>query len=187
MIQDEFDLNSVIGKRLKAIRNSYALSLDEVAGITGVSKSMIGQIERGESTPTVTTLWKLCNGLNITLSTLLEDSEQDIIVKSKKNINPLKGEHNEFDYYPYFSFSPSNNKFDLTFIQVHPRKYRVTEPVKLATCEIIYMVKGSITIYENGREFALHQGDAMKIKSSIRFDYENKSDDTAEMISIQIY
>ena len=183
----EFDINKSIGKKIKAIRTSYGLSLDEVSNMTGVSKSMIGQIERGDSTPTVTTLWKICNGLNITLSALFEDDALDIIIKKKDNIKPLKGEQDEFDFYIYFPFSPANNKVDFTYIEMHPHKYRETEPVKLASWEILYVIKGSITIYENGREFTLNKGDAMKIRSSIRFDYENKSDETAELISIQIY
>ena len=48
-----------IGEKLKAIRKEMNLSLDTAAKLTGVSKAMLGQIERGESTPTVLTLWKI--------------------------------------------------------------------------------------------------------------------------------
>lgn len=183
----EVDINVLIGKRLKNIRINHGLSLDEVSKVTGVSKSMIGQIERGESAPTVTTLWKICNGLNITLSTLLEEDIQDITIRRKDEIVPLKGEKGEFNFYLYFSFSPTNDKFDLHYIEVMPRKYRVTEPVKLASWEILFVVKGSISLYENGKELILNKGDAMKIKSTIQYDYENKSDEIVELMSIQIY
>ncbi len=44
---------SAIGERLKSIRVNRNLSLDETSKLTGVSKPMLGQIERGQSVPTV--------------------------------------------------------------------------------------------------------------------------------------
>jgi len=50
------NLNETVAKNLKSIREEKKLSLDKVAELTGVSKSMLGQIERGESNPTITTV-----------------------------------------------------------------------------------------------------------------------------------
>ena len=49
-------MSSMISANLKRIRKEKKLSLDAVSEMTGVSKSMLGQIERGESSPTVATL-----------------------------------------------------------------------------------------------------------------------------------
>ena len=57
-----------IGERLKEIRNTRQLTLDDVAELTGVSKPMLGQIERGQSLPTINVLWKISTGLKIPLS-----------------------------------------------------------------------------------------------------------------------
>ena len=59
------NLTLVIGNKLKNIRNSRNLSLDDVAELTGVSKAMLGQIERGKSNPTVSTLWKISTRLMV--------------------------------------------------------------------------------------------------------------------------
>ena len=56
------NFNIVFAKNLKRIREDRKLSLDKVADLTGVSKSMLGQIERGDSNPTITTVWKIANG-----------------------------------------------------------------------------------------------------------------------------
>jgi XRE family transcriptional regulator, regulator of sulfur utilization len=50
------ELNLIIGKNLKSLREKKKLSLERVAELTGVSKTMIGQIERGASSPTITTV-----------------------------------------------------------------------------------------------------------------------------------
>ena len=61
-------MSSRISENLRQIRKEKKLSLDSMAEQTGVSKSMLGQIERGESSPTVATLWKIATGLHISFT-----------------------------------------------------------------------------------------------------------------------
>ena len=61
-----------IGDNLKRLRGRMGLSLSEVANMTGVSKTMLSQIERSESTPTISTIWKISNGLKVKFDTLLD-------------------------------------------------------------------------------------------------------------------
>lgn len=51
---------SQIANQLKNLRKSRGLSLDATAQLTGVSKAMLGQIERGESSPTIATTLENC-------------------------------------------------------------------------------------------------------------------------------
>ena len=64
--------NQTIGKQLKKTRQNRNMTLDELAEVTGVSKPMLGQIERGQSAPTVTTLWKIATGMKIPFSSFLQ-------------------------------------------------------------------------------------------------------------------
>lgn len=66
-----------IGERLKEIRKVRCLTLDDAANLTGVSKPMLGQIERGQSSPTINTLWKISTGLKIPLSFFCRQQEAD--------------------------------------------------------------------------------------------------------------
>lgn len=59
-----------IAQRLRALRRAKGWSLDRAARATGVSKAMLGQIERGESSPTVSTLWKIASGFAVSFSSL---------------------------------------------------------------------------------------------------------------------
>lgn len=67
--------------RLKEARKSRGLSLDSLAKLSGVSKSMLSQIERQESSPTVASLWNLTQALGMDFSGLLDDgtTEEDPI------------------------------------------------------------------------------------------------------------
>ena len=60
-----------IAYNLKRIRKSRNMSLDMLAEKTGVSKSMLGQIERGESNPTVETVSKIMEGIKISFEDLI--------------------------------------------------------------------------------------------------------------------
>lgn len=60
-----------IAATLKTLRQARGWSLTRCAQATGVSKAMLGQIERGESSPTVATLWKIATGFGVSLSAFL--------------------------------------------------------------------------------------------------------------------
>ena len=62
---------------LRALRQQREWSLARLAQETGVSKAMLGQIERNESSPTVATLWKIATGLNVPFSTFITPPEAE--------------------------------------------------------------------------------------------------------------
>lgn len=61
-----------VGETLAALRQTRALSLDELSRMAGVSKSMLSQIERSQANPTVAVVWRLANALGVSMATLLE-------------------------------------------------------------------------------------------------------------------
>ncbi|MCD7856276.1 MAG: helix-turn-helix domain-containing protein [Clostridiales bacterium] len=65
-------INEAVAVNVRRERKAKGLSLDRAAKLTGVSKSMLGQIERGEVNPTVSVLYKIAAGLELECSTLLE-------------------------------------------------------------------------------------------------------------------
>lgn len=64
-------ITDFIGEKLKSERRERGWSLDKMAEVSQVSKAMLGQIERGESNPTVLTLWKIATGFKIPFSAFL--------------------------------------------------------------------------------------------------------------------
>ncbi len=68
------DILSQLPARLKQARRDKGLSLEAVANLSGVSRSMVSQIERGESSPTIATLWNLTRALQVDFAGLLEQA-----------------------------------------------------------------------------------------------------------------
>src|SRR2546423_11437398 len=66
------ELNGRIAERVRELRAAHGLSLDALASKSGVSRSMISLIERGESSPTAVVLEKLAAGLAVTLASLVD-------------------------------------------------------------------------------------------------------------------
>lgn len=71
------DLNQRIAERVRALRSACGLSLDGLAAKTGVSRSMISVIERGESSPTAVVLDKLAAGFGVPLASLFDAEAAD--------------------------------------------------------------------------------------------------------------
>lgn len=65
------DITQHLAATLKIQRQARGWSLSRLAEETGVSKAMLGQIERNESSPTVSTLWKIATGLNVPFSAFI--------------------------------------------------------------------------------------------------------------------
>lgn len=65
------DITAQLAERLRQVRRTRGLSLDAVARLSGVSKSMVSQIERGESSPTVAVLWNLTQALGVDFAGLM--------------------------------------------------------------------------------------------------------------------
>ena len=66
------NVNERIAERVRGLRAGARLSLDELAARSGVSRSMISLIERGESSPTAVVLERLATALGVTLASLFE-------------------------------------------------------------------------------------------------------------------
>ena len=74
MMEDSTEgLNQRIAERVRELRAERGLSLDALANISGVSRSMISLIERGESSPTAVVLEKLATGLGVVLVSLFDE------------------------------------------------------------------------------------------------------------------
>lgn len=75
MAEAAADLHASIAARVRGLRAARRLSLDAIAVKSGVSRSMISLIERGESSPTAVVLQKLAAGLGVTLAALFDQAD----------------------------------------------------------------------------------------------------------------
>src|SRR6201999_2225541 len=83
-------LSGHLGKTIQRLRKAYNLSLSELAEQSGVAKSIISQIERNETNPTLSTIWRLSQALDISIERVLQISEDEpFLEKSSKGDTPI--------------------------------------------------------------------------------------------------
>ncbi len=83
-------LSGQLGKTIQRLRKAYNLSLSELAEQSGVAKSIISQIERNETNPTLATIWRLSQALDISIDRVLATSDDEpFIQKSSKADTPM--------------------------------------------------------------------------------------------------
>jgi len=180
------ELNYIIGKNLNNIRKSLGLNLDKVSELTGVSKSMLGQIERGESNPTVSILWKIANGLQVTFAALIDEQKVKPSLIQKKNIEPIYEVNDDYMVYPYLSFDTSR-KFELFLIKLEPNSEYVSQPHSNATEEYVMMIDGEIEVVVNGESFSLEKGDVLHFNVTFPHKYYNKGQTVATAYTLITY
>jgi transcriptional regulator with XRE-family HTH domain len=83
-------LSGQLGKTIQRLRKAYNLSLSELAEQSGVAKSIISQIERNETNPTLATIWRLSQALDVSIERVLATTEEDpFIGKSTRADTPI--------------------------------------------------------------------------------------------------
>ena len=83
-------LSGQLGKTIQRLRKAYNLSLSELAEQSGVAKSIISQIERNETNPTLATIWRLSQALDVSIERVLAAADDEpFIEKSSRGDTPI--------------------------------------------------------------------------------------------------
>lgn len=157
-------INKVMANNLKDLREQRKLSLDSVAELTGVSKSMLGQIERGESNPTIQTVWKIANGLKISLTSLIDTPHPDTKVVRRATMDPVLGSDGNIHIYPVFPYDPDKG-FEVINLELAPGADSPSEPHAKGTEEYLMVLEGSMSVTVNQDTFTLEAGDAIRYRA----------------------
>lgn len=179
------DVNIIIANNLKEIREKRKLSLDKLAEHTGVSKSMLGQIERGESNPTIQTLWKIVKGLKISFTSLIDQKKADILFVKKNNVSPILGDEGKFRIYPIFPFD-EKRRFEILSIELDSGACSFSEPHEDYTEEFVMVYEGEFTLRTDGDQYIIKPGDSIRYRGDREHSYHNFSKGITK-ISMVIY
>ncbi|MCH4178987.1 MAG: XRE family transcriptional regulator [Megasphaera sp.] len=162
-----------IGKTLKRIRFERNLTLENVSEATGVSKAMLGQIERGASNPTISVLWKIAKGLQISLSTLLNEPVQQYRpVNILQDLKPVYDENQKMILYNLFPFNPVSG-FEYFYIILEPGAVHHSDPHRKSVEEYIVVTEGALTLRVGEQEFLLTAPAKINFHSNVPHMYAN--------------
>lgn len=168
------DMNLVIAANLKALRTAKQLSLGEVAERTGVSKSMLGQIERGESSPTISTLWKIATGLQVSFTSLMEQPEPQTQLIREADMQPLTGDEGRFLLYPVIQ-SCAGRPFEILDLVLAPGALSASQPHADGTQEFVLVYEGVLEVRLGTAQTSclVHQGEVLHYHADQCHTYHN--------------
>lgn len=169
-------INRNVAINLKKIRKSKKMSLDVVSEQTGVSKSMLGQIERGESNPTVAVLGKIVSGLRVSFNDLVSIPKDEKYIVRKKTLTPSKESTDKYNVYTYFPYEEDRN-FEIYTIEIQPGGKYKTGAHGENTCEYINVFKGKLTLEIEDDINLIDSGDAIRFNTDKEHTYINHGDE----------
>lgn len=179
-----------IGEHLKEIRAGRTLTLEETAELTGVSKPMLGQIERGQSIPTITTLWKIATGLKVPLSRFLEVPKEDFDVVDvsaeavKKAV--ICEDSGRMRAYPLFAYDPVRS-VEIFQIDFDPGCRHVSEKHNDGVEEYILVRGGALQLVIGEHEIVLREGQAVRFRADVAHTYCNPFDGLCSVYNMIFY
>lgn len=170
------------GSNLKAIRKKLSLSLRDLSQVSGVSKTMLSEIETGKKTPTITVACKIANAVGISLAALMgiHDRVDLVVVRKNERLSILDPETLIRRQMVSPSFSTSD--IEITFISM---------PAGASTGSVLdnnpgnkeYMVltKGAVQV-RIGMDTVcdLEEGDSMYFEAAIEHEIINTGRSDAE-------
>ena len=163
---------SLVARNLQSMRESRGLSLGKLAELTGISKSMLRQIEIGQSSPTIATLWKIANGLHVPFSSLLEHREQAVSIRSFRAEEPLQGDAEGYRLYPLVLFDPQR-PFEIYYLELEPGVRHRAEPHEGNASEQVFVLQGVIDITVDETRHQISRDHFITFDASVPHVYEN--------------
>lgn len=165
-----------VARNLKRIRKSKEMSLDDVARQTGISKSMLGQIERGVSIPTVETLGKIVSGLRISYNSLISAAKNDVVLVDKEKLVPsYTSECEDYKAYEYFPYE-EDRTFEIYLMNLAAHASYASEGHGDNTYEYLTVLSGTLTVKVDDRLYDVAEENSIRFPTNGKHEYMNNSD-----------
>jgi transcriptional regulator with XRE-family HTH domain len=173
-------LGDHLSERLRALRRARGWSLEQLAGVCGVSRSMLSEIERNKANPTVGVALAIARALGVSLGELVGSAESD---------DPLRVIRAQEDEYVYRSddqcrirtLSPLTPERELEFyeIELSPAGELRSAAHFTGTREFLTVREGRVRVEVAGRDARLDAGDSIAYPADVPHAIVNDGDAAA--------
>jgi transcriptional regulator with XRE-family HTH domain len=194
-----------IGQRLAALRRQRGIKVSALAREVGVSPSLVSQIERGQSRPSVSTLFGLAEALRVPVDAFLRDHEPDalrdpgsaaqaqedstaarratrnryLVRRRDRDVIEIEGGVR------WESLTPRQSD-DLEFLELVYAPNAQSSPTlyRHPGEEMVLVLSGQLDIYVGFERFRLEPGDSIEFPSSMPHRYVNPTDETVRAVTV---
>lgn len=175
-----------MGERIRARRENLGIQVNDLAGLIGVTPSLVSQIERAKAFPSILTLKKVADALHTTVGELIGENASFVanpFLKAKER-KFVKKNKNGTRLYLLSHHDPEKHMdpFILTFIKNSDSTDIMTTANPRQ--EFCYVLKGHFKVILNTQEFQLKEGDSFYFNSSQYYLFTNIGDEGAQLLWI---
>lgn len=181
------DLTGVVGANLRRLRTERGLSLEKLAQASGVSRAMLGQIELGQSAPTINVLWKIAEALDVSFSALLAGTRAGgTVVLRAAEARRLTSRDGSFTSRALFPLDePRRVEFYELKLAAHGTERADAHPA--GTMENLVVSQGALELELPGQRHVLHSGDAIFFSADTPHVYRNPAAEPATLYLVMMY
>ncbi|MCT2388741.1 helix-turn-helix domain-containing protein [Erwinia pyrifoliae] len=162
-----------LAQTLKAQRATRGWSLTQAAQMTGVSKAMLGQIERAESSPTIATLWKIASGFNLPFSSFIAADIADRgAARSQGQLQGYRQPNHGMQIVPLFPFDAETG-FEMLVVELVAGALSESSAHEQGVIEHAIVISGQLEIAVDGCRQRLKEGEALRFHADRPHSYCN--------------
>jgi transcriptional regulator with XRE-family HTH domain len=181
------DLAPVVGKNLRRLRTQRGWSLERLAKASGVSRAMLGQVELGQSAPTINVLWKIARALGLPFSALISSSgASGTRVLRAEQAKRLTSHDGAFSSRALFPFEEPR-RVEFYQLSLAPNAQERAEPHPPGTSENLVVTQGRLEISAGEELHCLETGDAILFEADRPHVYRNPGTVDAVMYLVMTY
>ena len=167
------DLAPVVGSNLRRLRTRRGLSLERLAQISGVSRAMLGQIELGQSAPTINVLWKIARALEVTFSALISARTQSgALVLRASEAKLLTSKDRTFSSRALFPFDEPR-RVEFYELRLAPGGIEDADAHPPGTSENLVVTGGTLELDVAGDTHRLEAGDSILFEADTPHAYRS--------------
>jgi transcriptional regulator with XRE-family HTH domain len=177
-----------LGGRVKSLRAERGWSLESLANASGVSRSMLSQIEREQANPTLAVTLRIARAFSLTLGELLEMPE------ASSAVTVIRASDRTFHYRSdsdcrIRTLSPLNLEKDVEFYEVDLQAGGAlrSAPHFEGTREFLTVQKGEVRVESAGDREELHTGDSASYRADVSHAIINAGRGEAVVLLVVIY
>lgn len=179
---------SIIGARVRALREALSLSLRELAARSGVSAPMLSQVERGETSPTLATAARIAAGLDLRLSQLLRLDEDGAVTVVHAGAGVRGGSRDGSHRFEVLTATRPGQRAELSRHVLAPGAVTgsagdttMHEP---GSREIALVQSGCVALICDGECHELREGDCVTFDADLPHRFENPGDEEAVLLAV---
>lgn len=181
------DLAPVVGKNLRRLRTERGLSLERLANLSGVSRAMLGQVELGQSAPTINVLWKMARALDVPFSSLITSTQAPgarvLRATAAKRLLSSDGSFQSRALFPF----DEPRRVEFYELKLAPKGVEPADAHAPGTQENIVVTKGAVEIVAGAEAHRLEAGDAILFEADQPHAYRNVGAGEAVMYLVMTY